>query len=244
MFHFLKKKPYLTDLIPSGHIDIHSHLLPGIDDGAATVEDTLFLTRELQQLGFEQCITTPHIMSSVWENTPESIQSAFQTAQSALGNHQNILSDYGAEYLIDPAFVKLFQHGQLLTLKDNLVLVEISYLNPPIQLYDILFDLQIAGYKPVLAHPERYPYYHQKFNEYYKLKNAGCLFQLNLLSSVGYYGIEVAKAAEALIEKGLIDFVGSDVHHENHLKAFSNRILFRNTAIFKKAIQQNQFFRN
>jgi protein-tyrosine phosphatase len=243
MFHFLQKKPYLKDLIPSGHIDIHSHLLPGIDDGAATVEDTLFLTQALQQLGFEQCITTPHIMSSIWENTPETIQTAFQTAQTALGNSQNILSGYSAEYLIDPAFVKLFQQGQLLTLKDNLVLVEISYLNPPIQLYDILFDLQIAGYQPVLAHPERYPYYHQKFNEYHKLKNAGCLFQLNLLSTVGYYGIEVAEVAETLLEKGWIDFVGSDVHHENHLKAFANRTLFRNTTHLKKAIENNQFFR-
>jgi len=113
--------------------------------------------------------------------------------------------------------------------------VELSYLNPPIQLYNILFDLQIAGYRPVLAHPERYLYYHQQFRDYEKLKNAGCQFQLNLLSTVGYYGVEVAKAAENLLKKGMIDYVGSDVHHGNHIKAFSNKILLKDAAPLKKS---------
>lgn len=242
MFHFIRKKHFLKDLIPSGHIDIHSHLLPGIDDGAATAEDTLILVQGLQQIGFEQFITTPHIMTSVWDNTAETIGNAHQLAKKELNDGALSLT-YGAEYLIDPNFVKMFQNGELLTLKDNLVLVEISYLNPPIQLYDIIFDLQIAGYKPVLAHPERYLYYHRSFNEYHKLKNAGCLLQLNLLSTVGYYGAAVAETAEVLLQRGLIDFVGSDVHHENHLKAFDGKVLLKDLSPLKKAIENNQSFR-
>ena len=243
MFHFIKKKAYLKDLIPSNHVDIHSHLLPGIDDGAATIEDTLLLTNQLQSLGFEQCITTPHITSNVWDNTPEIIESTYQTATAILKNEHKIALRYAAEYMIDPGFVHLFQNESLLTLKENYVLVEISYINAPIQLYAVIFDLQIAGYRPILAHPERYNYYHHHFHDYEKLKNAGCLFQLNLLSTVGYYGAEVARVAERLLKKGMIDFVGSDVHHTNHIQAFSNKVLFKDISPLKKAIENNQIFR-
>ena len=121
-------------------------------------------------------------------------------------------------------FEKHFQNEKLLPLKDNYVLVEMSYINAPIQLYKILFDLQVAGYKPVLAHPERYTFYHNKLNEYEKLKKAGCLFQMNLLAVVGYYGENVTKIAEQLLQKGMYDFVGSDVHHDNHIAAFDQKI--------------------
>lgn len=243
MFHFIKKKAFLRDLIPPNHVDIHSHLLPGIDDGAATFEDTLFLTQELQKLGFEQCITTPHILKSVWDNTAEIIETTFNTTIADLKSHSAMPLRFAAEYLIDANFAKLFQTETLLTLKDNYVLVEISYINPPIQLYEILFELQVAGYQPVLAHPERYAYYHHQFQEYDKLRNAGCLFQLNLLSTIGYYGAEVAKASEKLLKKGLINFVGSDVHHENHILGFSKNILIHDSQPLKEAILKNQFFR-
>ena len=129
-----------------------------------------------------------------------------------------------------------------MTLKENYVLVEISYLNAPINIYDMIFDLQVAGYKPVLAHPERYSYYHKNFNEYLKLKNAGCLFQLNLLSTVGYYGEEVFEAGKKLLNKGLIDFVGSDVHHKNHIDWFDKKVLLKDLTPFKESIMANQFF--
>jgi tyrosine-protein phosphatase YwqE len=145
--------------------------------------------------------------------------------------------------MIDPYFVNLFQNEPLATLKDNYILVELSYINPPIQLYDILFELQIAGYRPILAHPERYPFYNSNLNEFTKLKNAGCLFQLNLLSTVGYYGIQATKSCELLLKKGLIDFVGSDVHHAKHIESFSNKILVSNVSPLKKAIENNQFFK-
>jgi protein-tyrosine phosphatase len=241
MFHFIRKNVVLKDLIPSNYVDIHSHLLPGIDDGAVTIEDTLFLTNELQQLGFKQCITTPHIFTTVWDNTKEIIEQKYRETLPALT--KEISLRFAAEYMIDPYFVKLFQNESLATLKDNYVLVELSYINPPIQLYEILFDLQIAGYRPVLAHPERYPFYNSNFNEFTKLKNAGCLFQLNLLSTVGYYGVEATKSCELLLKKGLIDFVGSDIHHTNHLESFSNKTLIKDLKPLKIAIENNQFFK-
>lgn len=244
MFHFLTNKPYLRDLIPDHHVDIHSHLLPGIDDGAQTMDDTTFLVSELQQFGIEQFITTPHVMKSVWENTAEGINGKLdETIKDFTARNQAIPLRAAAEYLLDANFVTLFKSEPLLTLKDNYVLVEMSYINPPIQLYDIIFELQVAGYQPVLAHPERYNFYHHNFGEYEKLKHAGCLLQLNLLSTIGYYGIDVAKIGEKLIKKGMIDFVGTDAHHQNHINGFSKRMLYHPLPSLKDAVAHNQFFR-
>ncbi|MBC7606914.1 MAG: histidinol phosphatase [Burkholderiales bacterium] len=244
MFHFIIKKPFLKDLLPGNHIDIHSHLLPGIDDGAQTIEQSILLVSALQDIGVEQFITTPHVMKSVWENSKIGIETTLaKTLPDLNALAQNFSFKAAAEYLLDSNFVKLFQNETLLVLKENYVLVEMSYINPPIQLYDIIFELQVAGYQPVLAHPERYAFYHHNFKEFEKLKHAGCKFQLNLLSTVGYYGIDVAKTSEKLLKKGMIDFVGSDVHHENHLNGFSKRLLFNPSDCFKEAVINNQFFR-
>ena len=244
MFTLFKSKPVLKDLIPDGHIDIHSHLLPGIDDGARTFEDTLRLTQSLQGFGVSQFITTPHIIQYVWDNTHEQILSNKETTVVELEKNKiTIPFSAAAEYLMDDQFVQLFQSHQLLTLKDNYVLVEMSYINAPIQLYSILFDLQVAGYIPVLAHPERYLFYHKNFSEYEKLKRAGCLFQLNLLSVVGYYGAEITKIAEQLLAKGMYTYVGSDVHHDNHIASFEQKVKIKDLAPLKEAIANNQFFK-
>jgi protein-tyrosine phosphatase len=244
VFFFSKNKPVLKDLIPDGHIDIHSHLLPGIDDGATTFEDTLRLTQALQIFGVTQFITTPHIIQHIWENTHAGIISKkVETIQQLEKNNITIPFQAAAEYLMDDQFVRLFQSHDLLTLKDNYVLVEMSYINAPIQLYSIFFDLQVAGYIPILAHPERYLFYHNNFNEYVKLKRAGCLFQLNLLSVVGYYGTQITKIAEQLLAKGMYDYVGSDVHHDNHIAAFEQKVKLKDLAPLKEAIANNQFFK-
>ena len=234
----------MKDLIPPNHVDIHSHLLPGIDDGAQTIEDTFSLIAGLRNMGFEQFITTPHIMKSVWENTAAGINVKLGTTIQDFENKNIALPlKAAAEYLMDANFMELFKSEPLLVLKDNYVLVEMSYINPPIQLYDIIFELQVAGYQPVLAHPERYTFYHHNFKEYEKLRNSGCLFQLNLLSIIGYYGLDVAKTVEKLLAKGMIDYVGSDVHHENHIAGFSKRLLFNPPPTLQQAIANNQFFR-
>lgn len=145
--------------------------------------------------------------------------------------------------MMDENFVKLFQSEKLLTLKDNYVLVEMSYINPPIQLYSILFDLQVAGYIPVLAHPERYNFFHKNFEEYNKLINAGCLLQLNLLSVVGYYGESITEIAQKLLKKGMYSFVGSDAHHNNHIVSFDKKVKIKDLAPLKEVIAHNEFFR-
>lgn len=244
MLFFTKKKSVLKDLIPDNHIDIHSHLLPGIDDGAKTFEDTVSLIQSLQSFGITQIITTPHIIKHVWENTTKIItDTKNETVLNLKSKDIKIPLKAAAEYLMDDQFEELFKNKDLLPLKDNYVLVEMSYINAPIQLYNILFDLQVAGYIPVLAHPERYLFYHNNFNEYLKLKKAGCLFQLNLLAITGYYGKGVVKIAEELLKKGMYDYVGSDVHHKNHIANFEKRIEIKDNTPLNEIIANNQFFK-
>ncbi len=243
MISFFKSKPVLKDLIPDNYVDIHSHLLPGIDDGSTSFAETLLLCQGMLKIGFSQFITTPHIIENVWNNTKDQIQILEKnTIEELKKNNISVPFKAAAEYLMDEQFIRLFQSGELLTLKGNYVLVEISYTNPPIQLYSIIFDLRIAGYIPVLAHPERYVFYHYNFNEYAKLKKAGCLFQLNLLSVVDYYGVGITKIAEKLLKKGLYDFVGSDIHHYNHLSTFNEKVKLKDLVALKEVISNNSFF--
>ena len=243
MLFFKKKKPILKDFIPENHIDFHSHLLFGIDDGAKTFEETLSLVNAMKGFGISHIITTPHVMKHVWENTTELITNRRNEVNSLLTQQSIDFSiKAAAEYLLDDSFVKLFQNEPLLTLKENYVLVEMSYINAPLQLYDILFELQIAGYKPVLAHPERYVFYHNKIDEYKRLRNAGCLFQLNLLSTVGYYGEFVARTAEELLKRGMIDFASSDIHHEKHVAAFEGKVLYKDSKPLQEAVGNSSFF--
>jgi len=243
LIHFFKQKPFLCDLIPSNHIDIHSHLLPGIDDGSTCIDDTVMLIKGLNELGIQKFITTPHVMGEVWRNTRTQIE---ENQKTTVGQLQipNIKDNFkaAAEYMIDNEFVNLFKNEKLLTLKENYVLVEISYLNPPIQLFDILFELQLAGYQPILAHPERYSFYHHSLNSYKKLKKAGCLFQLNMLSATGYYGERVARITETLLKEQLIDFIGSDVHHHRHLEQMQKRIVLKKSEYLSPIFQNNFLF--
>ncbi|MEC4004408.1 CpsB/CapC family capsule biosynthesis tyrosine phosphatase [Flavobacterium sp. SUN052] len=245
MFFFKKNKPLLSDLIPSDYVDIHSHLLPNIDDGSKSIDDTIHLVTELKKIGFAEFVTTPHVINQVWENTSSIIEDKLKNTIVEL-NKSGIQNSFkaAAEYMLDDNFRKLFQTEKLLTIKDNYVLVEMSYINAPMQLYEIIFELQIAGYKPILAHPERYNFYHSAFDEYIKLKKMGCLFQLNLLSSVGYYGPNVAKVADDLLKNNLIDFVGSDVHHGKHIDFFYKKIVLKNLDSLKEAIQNNSLFKS
>ncbi len=240
MLSLFKSKLKLAELIPSGYVDIHSHILPGIDDGASTLEDTQFLIEEMKQLGFTKVITTPHTMNNVWDNTPETIENAITKVKSNVTLPFEIQA--ASEYLLDESVIIKAKEKTLLTLKNNFVLVELSYLNPPIQLYDFLYQLQLSGYHVVLAHPERYSYYHSNKKEYKKLKKAGCLFQLNLLSTVGYYGREVAETAHYLLKENLYDFTGSDIHHKNHIKGFQSKLVFNNGDKIKEVMKKNTFF--
>lgn len=244
MFSIFKSKPLLKELIPQGYIDIHSHVLCELDDGAKSISDTQFLIESMKNFGFQKIIATPHTTPFVWDNTKENILSKLEDVKLQITDLADSVSLTAAsEYLMDDSFLKRIDEEKLLCLKDNMVLVEMSYINPPIQLYDILFKLISSGYQPILAHPERYNFYKNDFKSFKQLKNAGCLFQLNLLSTAGYYGEGISKIADQLLKENMYDFVGSDIHHEKHIKAFSSKIILNEFKYLDKLIENNQIFK-
>jgi len=244
LFPFFKKKPTLQSMIPKGYIDIHNHVLPGIDDGAADVPTSMQLLSSMHKIGIEKCIATPHTLHGVWNNTTESIQNAYQVVQPSLGQlHQTRIIQAASEYMIDNSLMdRVQQKIPLLTLKDRWVLLEMSYQSAPLGLFEIIFELQLQGYDIVLAHPERYYFYHSHFSMYEKLKQARIKFQLNLLSVTGYYGKDVANVAEQLLKAGMIDFTGTDIHHLRHVSYFNEPIIIKSISHIETALNQNQFF--
>ncbi|MEL7222210.1 MAG: CpsB/CapC family capsule biosynthesis tyrosine phosphatase [Bacteroidota bacterium] len=216
MFNFFKKIPPLSSFNFLG-LDLHSHLLPGIDDGAPDIGTSLTLIKELQSMGFERLITTPHIMADLYPNTPEIIQAKLTEVRQALdaaGVKMKI--DAAAEYLMDEAFGEKIKAGNLLTLPGKRVLVEMSFISEPPYLGEYLFKLGTAGYKVILAHPERYLFLRNQPQRYQDLKDQGVEMQLNLLSLTGYYGKPTYDNAVALLKGGLIDYLATDLHHERH----------------------------
>jgi hypothetical protein len=244
VFSLFKSKPKLSDLIPEGTVDIHSHILPGIDDGAPDITHTKKLLAGLHKIGFTKCIATPHTLPEIWENTTVGINETFTTTKQQLEEpHQTMLQHAASEYMINEAFLERLQSEPLLTIKDNMVLIEMSYMNPPLALKEIIFEIQLKGYQPLLAHPERYLFYHQNTKMYTTLKELDVKFQLNLLSTVGYYGSSVATAADFLLKENYIDFVGTDVHHRKHIGAFENKIIIKSEKQLECAIEKNSYFK-
>ncbi len=195
--------------------DIHSHLLPGIDDGVKTVEESLEVIKHLISLGFKKLITTPHIMSDYYKNTPEIINSKLNEVKNTL-KAANIKIDIeaAAEYYLDENFYKkIINNEELLTFGDNYILFETSFTVEPLILKEVIFRLNSSGYKPVFAHPERYQYLQEKKKLLNELIDQGLLFQINALSLTGYYSKQVQKSAEDLINKNVVAFIGSDCHN-------------------------------
>lgn len=197
--------------------DMHLHILPGIDDGSPDVETSLELIRNLQKWGINRVIATPHITEATFENTAETIENAYRKLREAM-DKEGMKMDihYSAEYRMDENFMEIVRKGEIIPFPNNYVLIENSFLQPFYQLNDLIFQLQLKGYQPILAHPERYSYYFGNKKIYDDLHNQGCLFQVNLLSIGGYYNKAVKGMAEWLLEKGYIDFLGSDMHNKKH----------------------------
>lgn len=219
MFSFFSKK-YDSNLNLSFlQVDMHSHLLPNLDDGLETMEQTINFAKEMQQLGYKKMICTPHILPDVHDNSPETILPRLQEVKKALKeNEVDIEVEAAAEYMVGPEFHNALLRGdKLLTLGDNYILIEMSYAAPSQNIVQVIFDLKIKGYKPILAHPERYNYYLGNNDIYDDFLARGCLLQVNLLSLTGFYGKPVQKAAEYLVKNKLISFVGTDMHHQGHL---------------------------
>jgi protein-tyrosine phosphatase len=215
-------KKLTTTLFNENFIDIHSHILPGVDDGAASIEDALNLMKKMRSFGIQNFVFTPHVMNEVWENSTERIMQRFHEFKFHVEQEpglENVTMRVAAEYMLDENFLHLLETKDLLTVKDNMILVELSFMSPPMNLFRLLAEIQKKGYIPILAHPERYLSFHHNFGMYCKLKTAGCLFQVNLLSLSSYYNKEVQDTALWLIRNNLIDYLGTDIHKLHQMEA-------------------------
>jgi len=220
MFSLFKKKHVSPDLSFIG-ADMHSHLLPGLDDGLQDLDTTITFVRELHSLGYTKLICTPHILAEIYRNTPETILPKLDLVREALKqNDIPVTIEAAAEYMVDPDMEALVKSGkQLLTFGKNLILIEMSYLAASPNIEQTIFALKVKGLQPVLAHPERYTFYHAEFDKYQRMVDLGCILQVNLLSLLGYYGKHIKVVAEKLLANKMISFVGTDMHHINHLTA-------------------------
>lgn len=220
MWKFLnkKKQPDLTAFAWLRR-DIHSHLLPGIDDGSPDVETSIELFRNLSSAGIKEFVCTPHVIQDLYRNTPDTINKTLLTLQAAIKREGlDVKISAAAEYMMDEFFLQSVRDGeQLLTLNGDLILTEFPFAIHPSNIDELSFELSTSKYQPLLAHPERYGYLHGNKNAYARLKELGFLMQLNLLSLTGYYGKREAETARFLLKEGMIDYVGTDLHHATHL---------------------------
>ncbi|MBX9851280.1 MAG: capsular biosynthesis protein [Cytophagaceae bacterium] len=200
---------------------MHSHVLPGIDDGAGNLDDSLQIIEEFIALGYKKIITTPHIMGDFFKNTPEIINSKLAELRAVLQKQKiEFEVEAAAEYYLDEWFMSHIQKEKpLLTFGDRYVLFETSYINESAYLTEAVFHLRSMEYRPVLAHPERYTYLYQDFKKFKEIYDKGVLFQVNLNSFSGYYSEGAKKFAIKLLENNMIDFAGSDCHGARHMQA-------------------------
>ncbi|HRH01706.1 MAG TPA: capsular biosynthesis protein [Bacteroidia bacterium] len=204
-------------------VDMHSHFIPGIDDGAQTIEDSVNLLKAMSEFGYRKVITTPHIMSDFYQNNPEIILSGLAKVKEAIQQEGIAIEvEAAAEYYLDFDLEAKIDKGGLLTFGNNYLLFEVSYMNPPDILNQVIFKLATNGYRPVLAHPERYPFWYNDFEKYEEFKDKGVLLQLNINSLTGYYGGGAKKIAEQMIEKNMVDFIGSDCHRMDHIQVMKD----------------------
>lgn len=215
LFGSKKIKPDLSFIAA----DMHSHLLPGLDDGLQNIEDTLDFMQELKDMGYQKLICTPHILSDVYPNSPETILPKLEMVKEALKeNSIDMQVEAAAEYMVDLDFENYMDEGkQLLTFGKNLILIEMSYAAASGNIENVIFKLKLKGLQPVLAHPERYNYYFGNLEVFQRFIDLGCYLQINLLSLLGYYGDASKNTAQNLLRKNMVTLVGTDMHHENHL---------------------------
>ncbi len=230
MISFFNRKKYLVDLL-EGFTDIHNHILPGIDDGAQTVDVSIELIKGFSEFGVNSFIMTPHIMYNYYDNTPATICEAKKVLEDELLKRkmETVQFTAAAEHMIDSNFESILTEKTTMLLGKEHLLIEMSYLQPPINFDEAIIAITHNRLFPVLAHPERYNFLLNRTHRYTELKEQGILFQLNMLSLSEYYGKEVAKIASKLLEEGMIDFIGSDVHNLNHLNTLKTITLSKKT---------------
>ena len=219
MFSFFKKKePAISDTLSCIGADMHNHLLPGIDDGSPDVDTSLILLESLMQLGYHTVYCTPHVLGEVHPNTPTSIEDAYRKLKTATDEKGwTSLKGFSAEYMTDYDFEAILEKNDLVELPGKRILIEMSFAFESPNIREMIFQLQTKGYEPILAHPERYPFYFDRFDKYESFVDAGADLQINILSLAGYYGKPSQKVAEKLLDEQLVTWVGTDLHHDRHL---------------------------
>lgn len=231
MFSFFKKLSTETKIIDFSFIgtDIHSHLIPGIDDGCSSIENSIASIRSLQELGFSRIVTTPHVMAEVYPNTPEIIQEGLTKLRAALKEREiDVSIEAAAEYKMDENFKTLVENDNLLTFGDKYILVEFSFVAAPMDLENTIFKLRTKGYRPILAHPERYLYLADNLEKFEELKALGCHLQLNLMSLVNQYGGMAKEIALKLLDRNMYDFFGTDLHRPEDVRILRKVLASRN----------------
>jgi tyrosine-protein phosphatase YwqE len=224
MFSFFKTKKPVKN-VPSLKVDVHSHLIPGIDDGSRNMEESLSLLRGMKDLGYDKIITTPHIMKDSYCNTAEIIRNGLAELRVAAKEKGiDIMIEAAAEYYLDDGFLDHLERGDMMTLEGKYILFETSYFAKPLQLEEMIFEISAAGYIPVMAHPERYRYIKDPAREYDRFQELGVHLQVNLNSLGGYYGKSAKKLAEYLSRSGMISFLGSDVHGKKQIEFLSDML--------------------
>lgn len=223
-------------------VDMHSHLVPGIDDGVQDIEQSLTCLKKLSEWGIRKVITTPHVSRDWYPNSSETLRAGQAQLQALVAEHHiPIEVNVAAEYLLDDFFSDLITANDLLSFgAERYVLFELGWASAPFQLEEIIFRLQTNGYTPVLAHPERYLYYHEERTILHQLHETGCLFQLNWLSVTGRYGDKVRKQAHMLLKEQLIDFLGSDIHRAESLSRFETVFSASDFDLFHQQPLRNQ----
>ncbi|HEY5327707.1 MAG TPA: CpsB/CapC family capsule biosynthesis tyrosine phosphatase [Mucilaginibacter sp.] len=226
MFGFFNKKGVKKNITfdySSLIVDMHSHVLPGIDDGAQTPGESIILIKKMMALGIKKIIATPHIMADYYRNTAETINAALAVLKAELKSEKiDIVVEAAAEHYFDETFEGRINDGKLMVMGDNYVLFEFSFISKPPNVVPVIQKLNELGYKPILAHPERYPY--MDIEQFRALREWGLLLQLNTISLTGYYGRDAKKLAEQLIDQQLVDFISSDMHHLRHADAFKDAL--------------------
>lgn len=199
--------------------DLHSHLVPGIDDGSPDMEHSLRLLRGLKELGYRRVVTTPHVMADAYRNgTARILEGWRQLRVAAEEERLDLEIAVAAEYYLDEELQRRLEEGDILTIGKEWLLFETSYYNEPLSLEDRIYEMSARGYRPMMAHPERYRYVREYASFYGRLREMGVAFQVNINSLGGYYGRDARAKALWLAERGWIDFLGSDIHGEKQVE--------------------------
>ena len=223
---FRKKKSSYLDFSFLG-TDMHNHILPGIDDGAPDIETSLLLLTEMYALGFSKVIPTPHTYVGIYPNTRTTIADSYYRLQKALIETEGsfpIVNHYASEYMMDDHFTSLRIQQETLSFGTDRVLVEMSFADNAPMLLEEIFQLQLQGKVPVLAHPERYNYLYGNMGYFEQLVSMGCELQLNLLSLLDHYGKGTQKTALDLLANNWYSWAGTDIHHMGHIQLLKQLI--------------------